>query len=112
MRAGSLRHRVSITGKTEAPDGHFGFTPTPVSVATRIPAEVEALSGAALERAQQIAPRTSHMVRLRYRTGIKSGQTVVYHHADGDRSLEIVAPPLEVDPRRVELHLMCREAAT
>lgn len=112
MQAGPLRHRVSIEDKTEADDGHHGWTPTSVAVATRIPAAVETLTGVALERAQQIAPRTSHRVRLRYRTGIKSGQTVVYHHADGDRDLEIVGPPIEPDARRIELHLMCREAAS
>lgn len=101
---------MSINSQTEASDGHFGFTPTSVVVATRIPAAVEDLTGAALERAQQIADRVSHRVRLRYRTGLRSGQIVVFHHAAGDREFEIVGPPIDPDQRRRELHLMCREA--
>lgn len=111
MRAGELRHRVTIIGKTETKDTHFGFGDTPTTVATRIPACVETLSGRELERAQMIDPRTTHLVRLRYRTDFLAGMTVTYHDGRrGDRDFEVVAPPQDVGEHHRELHLLCKEA--
>jgi SPP1 family predicted phage head-tail adaptor len=113
MRAGELRHRVTITGANEVSDGHHGFTDAPIVIAKRVPASVETLSGRELETAQQIDPRSTHAVRLRYRTGVKAGQALTYHDGRvGDRPFEIVAPPQDVDERHRELNLLCREATT
>ncbi len=113
MRAGGLRHRVTITGAAEVTDGHHGFVDTPVTVARRVPAKVNVLSGRELDRAQQIDPRSTHEVRLRYRTGVKAGQALTYHDGRaGDRPFEIVAPPQDVDELHRELQLLCREATT
>lgn len=112
MRAGELRHRVTIKSTVETDDGHHGFDETTTVVASRAPASVEPLSGRELERAHQIEPRTTHRVRLRYRAGLKAGQALTFHTAAGDREFEIVAPPIDVDERRRELHLMCKENAT
>jgi SPP1 family predicted phage head-tail adaptor len=113
MRAGRLRHRVTIRSATEVPDGHHGFTDAPVVVANRIPANVETLTGKELDEAQQIDPRSTHSVLIRYRTGVKAGQALTYHDGrDGDRPFEIVAPPQDADERHRELTLLCKEATT
>lgn len=113
MRAGQLRHRVTITDTLEVSDGHHGFAEDQkVVLATRIPAEVTMLKGYELVRAQQVDPRASYGVLIRYMPGLKAGQTVVYHddHA-GDRPLEVVARPIETEERHRALQLLCREAA-
>jgi SPP1 family predicted phage head-tail adaptor len=111
MQAGPLRQRVTIVSKTEIKTPQFGFREEPVVIATRAPASVEPLSGRELEQAQQIAPRTTHRVTIRYRTGIKAGQQVTYHDGrQGDRAFEIVAPPLDPDEAHRKLELLCREA--
>jgi SPP1 family predicted phage head-tail adaptor len=112
MRAGELRHRVTVTGQTETDDGHGGTQYAPVIVCARVPAQVTPLSGRELDQAQQIDPRSTHQVRLRYRTDVKAGQTVTYHDdRRGDRPFEIVAPPQDMNELHRDLHLLCREAA-
>lgn len=111
MDAGRLRHRVTVTKAVEVGDGHHGFDESSLIVAIRIPAEVLPLSGAALLRAQQIDARATHMVRVRFRTGLETGQTVTYHTAQGDRPFEIVAPPRDLAERHDELQLLCKEQA-
>ena len=110
MRAGVLRHRVTITRMVETSDGHHGLDETAATVAARVPACVMPLSGRALERAQQIDPRTTHQVDLRHRTGLATGQAVTYHDPDdGDRTFEIVAPPIDLAEGRRTLRLLCKE---
>lgn len=115
MRAGLLRQRVSVRRDLEADDGHQGFTTTTVTVRTRIAAEVTALVGRELERAQTIDPRAAFLVRLRYwRTyaeDLIGGRCVlVWHDGIRDRELEAVAPPRET-VHRVSLELTCKELA-
>lgn len=110
MRAGQLRHRVTITATAETPDAHFGFDESAVILANRAPAKVLTLDGRELQRAQQIDARATHAVRLRYRPGVAAGQTVTYHDGRrGDRAFEIVAPPRDVEEMHRELYLLCRE---
>lgn len=116
MTAGDLIHRVTVQNRTETDDGHGGFTVAWSAVQARIAARVEELSGRELERAKQIDPRATHRVALPYwrqhNASLDGGRARVIWHDDGavgDRTLELVGPPLEIEPRRW-LHLMCKEA--
>ena len=110
MKAGKLRHRITIKKTIETDDTHHGFSEGTLMVANRIPAKVVPLSGRELERAQQIDPRTTHRVEIRHRTGLRAGQTVVFHDPDdGDRVMELVGKPIDVDEARIEMHLLCKE---
>lgn len=109
MRAGAYKERVTIRAAVDVDDGHFGTTVTEPVIAARIPARVRQLLGRALERAQMVDARSTHEVEIRKRTGLAVGQTVIYHDQDGDRSLEIVAPPLDIGERNLDLRLLCRE---
>lgn len=109
LRAGELRHRITITRTTETADGHHGFSESTSTIATRIAAEVEDLSGRTLEQARQLDPRVTHRIRIRGRSGLRAGDTVTYHHRHDDRTLEVVAPPLDADAKGVEMHLFCRQ---
>lgn len=113
MRAGELRHRVTVWKALEVDDTHGGFQPGgDVALYARLPARVDPLSGRELERAQQIEPRTTHRIVLRYRPDITAGLTLTYHDDfRGDRDFEIVAPPLDPGERHRDLELLCREAA-
>lgn len=115
MHAGDLPHRVSIQTRAEVDDGHGGFEETWTTVQARIAAKVIELDGRDLERARQIDPRATHTVRLRYwrahNDALKGGRAQVIWHDDGgigDRTLEIVVPPREVE-HRVRLELTCKE---
>lgn len=111
MRAGSLRHRVTLRKRAETDDGHGGFADAPTVVARRIPASVEPLLSVVRDRNAQIDPRATHRVVLRYRTGVDSGLEVIYHdQRRGDRTFEIVGKPVDPDERQRELQLHCMEA--
>jgi SPP1 family predicted phage head-tail adaptor len=112
MRAGDYRDRVTIRSKNEIDDTHGGFADEAVIVARRISARVRPLAGRELDRAQQIDPRARYDVTLPFRTGLKAGLAVVHHLGrEDDRTLEVVAPPIDVDNRHQELQLLCGEAA-
>jgi SPP1 family predicted phage head-tail adaptor len=111
MRVGELRHRISVTRQNEVEDGEGGFTKTPVTVCYRTPAHVEPLSGRQLERAQQVDPRTTHRVTVRYQRDIEVRHALTYHDPwKGDRMFEILWVE-DVDERHRELRLLCVEAA-
>lgn len=116
MRSGDLRHRVSIQNRTEVSDGHDGLVETWATVRSRLAALVVQLWGKDLQSARQIDPRISHSVTLRfyrdYAADFDGGRArVVFHDGDqGDRTLDIVTPPVETESR-VALMIQCREAA-
>jgi head-tail adaptor len=115
MQTRRLIHRVSFKKFVEVADGHDGFTQTPLFVRTRVAAEVAALQGADLERAQAIDPRAAYLVTVRYwqthLDDLVGGRVVaIWHDGVRDRSLEVVEPPREVVPR-VELAMHAKEAA-
>jgi SPP1 family predicted phage head-tail adaptor len=111
LSAGELWHRISITKTVEVDDGHGGWEETTVTVAAQVPAQVEPLAGRDLQYAQQIEPRATYRIRLRFRPDLTSAQTVTYHdNRRGDRRFEIVAPPLDLGERHWDHELLCREA--
>ena len=115
MQIRRLIHRVSFKKFVEVADGHDGFTQTPLLVRTRLAAEVVALVGRDLERARQIDPRAAYQITVRYwqthLDDLVGGRVVaIWHDGVRDRSLEVVEPPREVEPR-VSLTMHAREAA-
>lgn len=116
MKAGDLPDRVTIQTRAETTDGHDGYTESWSAVRSRIAAQVIALAGHDLDRARQIDPRAGYEVRVRwwsaYGTDLDGGRARLIWHdgAVGNRTLEIVEPPREVD-RRVMLAMRCRELA-
>ena len=115
LRTGDLVHRVTVQVPIEVSDGHDGLTLTWATVLPRIPARVKPLQGRDLDRARQIEPRTSHEVTVRfwraYRTDVVGGRAQLLYHDDGtDRTLEIVAPPVDVDEEHMAITMLCREA--
>lgn len=91
----------------ETPDGRGGFESAPAVLWRRIPANVDMLPEIYASSAQ-VGIRSPISVTLRYHSGIKAGQQVIYHGFDGDRTLEIVSPP-EIGEKDRMLTLPCRE---
>jgi SPP1 family predicted phage head-tail adaptor len=103
MKAGSLRHRVTLQQLTISQGTSGDLVEAWGDVAT-LWAAVEPLSGREYWQAQQVAAETSIRVRIRYRDGLDTTMRVIY----GTKTLEILSI---VDPeeRHRELQLMCRE---
>lgn len=119
MGAANRCQRVSVEVRTETADGHGGYTDTWAVRHRRWSARVRPLAGRDLERARQIDPRISHEVEFgywrAYRDDLDGGRVrLVYHatsEATDDRTLEVVAPPIDVEERHEDVIVLCREAA-
>lgn len=112
MRAGPLRHRVTIQRNLNARAGSGAVKDEFEDWLVRIAAAVEPITGA--ERwvqAQPVSDITAR-IRVRYRDGITAKMRVTHQRAPGSPTLidiydiEAVVP---ADGRKVELHLLCRK---
>lgn len=106
MRAGSLRHRVTIQRYELAVD-EYGAPLRRESwkdVAT-VWASVEAVSGREFFASQQVQSEVTHKVMIRFLPGVTADMRIVH----GGRVFGIVAPL--PDNRGTRLMLMCREAS-
>lgn len=103
MRAGRLRHRVTIQSATTTVDS-FGQPIETWGTFATVWAAVEPLSGREYFDAQQVQSEVSYRVRIRHLSGVVPTMRVSYD----SRTLEVLAV-LNIDERDREMHLMCRE---
>ena len=104
MRAGTLRHRVTIQSATASTGSAYGERADSWSDVATVHASVVTLSGAEAERASQVHPTASVQVDMRYRSDV----TTAHRLQHGSRYLYPVAViPDERESERVTL--MCRE---
>ena len=107
MEAGTLRHRVTIIADESDmrdADGHKVVNEQPVD---RVRADIVALRGNELWRAQQVQPEITTRVRMRYRPGISSKQRLLHECCEGG-TLDVLAV-IDVGGRKRELELLCKE---
>lgn len=102
MRAGELRHKVTIQSKTESRSDTGQVTYSWSDTAT-VWASIEPLSGRELEFAQAVHSETDHKITVRY-TALTSEDRIKF----GDRTFEVlsVKNPHE---RNIKLEVMCKE---
>lgn len=103
MRAGRLRHQISIEQVTETPDGSGGLVKT-WSVFAPLRASYEPLMGKELFSAQQEQANVSTRFRVRHVAGITPKMRVVF-----DSRRFNIEGVIDVGGRGRELHLMCTE---
>ena len=103
MRAGRLRHQVAIQTATTAQDAYGQPVKTWATTAT-VWGAVEPIGGKEAYRAQAERADLSHLVVIRYRSGVTPMTRILF----GTRTMDIESV---VDPeeRHRELHLLCRE---
>ena len=110
MKAGQLRHRVTIQSKTVTQDTDYGTESiTWTTFAARISAQVQDVLPSKSESVQQglrVAARPAR-VRIRYRTGITSDMRIVVHGAT-DRTMQITGGPAEIG-RHEWIEMTCEE---
>lgn len=104
MRAGKLRHRITLQHNQPARNDLGEPQPAWVDYAM-VDAEVAPLVGKEFFSAQQINSELSIKVRIRWRPGVKAGDQIVFKN----RTLLIASPPINVNEKNHELVLMCRE---
>lgn len=103
MRAGKLRHAITIEQASGAADGMGGFTNTWSAFAS-VRGSIEPISGDEIDRGQQITGGRTHMIRIRGHVLPTPGMRAKF----GTRIFEIVSvlTPNEIKKER---QLSCRE---
>lgn len=103
MRAGSLRHRVSILHASEG-RGTMGDVTSQWQAIGTCWASVEPLSGRELMLAQQIQAEATIRVRMRYRSDVTHQSRILHNQ----RTLDVVQV-INPAERNEELELLCME---
>lgn len=104
MRAGTLRHRITVQQDAGVEDGSGQVLESWTAWLVNEPAEVVETGGAESLRGQQIDATATHVVRVRYRAGLDERKQIVW----GTRTLGIVNVR-DIDGRRRELWITARE---
>ncbi len=104
MKAGQLRHRVTIQAKAIGTDAYGGPTETWTDVPPDIWADVEPLHGRELTNAQAVFAETTTKITMRYRAGVIPANRIVFE----GRHYNIQAI-VDTDMRHRELVIMASE---
>jgi SPP1 family predicted phage head-tail adaptor len=106
---GAMRNLIIIQRPTDvqADDGSYGADPWVTF--GRAMASVKPVSATEYVMAQQIAAEQTHIVRLRYMSGITSNMRIKYSPDGTIRYLYIVTPPRDLDERHQFIEMRCRE---
>jgi len=103
MKAGDLRHRITIQENQPVKDAEGIVQDNWVDIAT-VWAAIKPLSGRELLAAQAVQSETTGTIEIRYRAGITPSQRAVF----GSRIFEILAV-LNIEERNRELRLLTKE---
>lgn len=107
MRAGSLRHRVTLQSRTRAAASDGELIATWSAALSNEPAEVIETSGGETLRGLQVDANATHLVRTRFRPTAIGDET--HRFVWGSRTLNVINVR-DIDGRRRELWWQCREA--
>lgn len=105
MRAGKLRHRVTIQSASETqPDSNMGQPVESWSDFATVWAHVEPLHGRERMVAQERTAELDTRITIRYLSGVLAKMRVIY----GSHTYDILAV-INLDERDREMQLMCKE---
>lgn len=104
LRAGTLRHRITIQRKTATRDDYGGESTTWEDFATNVAAEIRPLSSRELVAARGVQSETTHEITIRYRPGITAAMRAVYNGR-----IFNFAVPMNTEERNVELVISATE---
>ena len=105
MRAGKLRHRVTIQSRTVAADTVGHPVETWATLAS-VSADILPMGGAEPFHSDQFDARVSHDITIRYRTDVTPNMRVVW----GSKTLDVEAV-MDPDGRRRSLRILALERA-
>jgi SPP1 family predicted phage head-tail adaptor len=78
MRAGTLRHRITIQSRGETRDADGGSAAAWTNFATSVPAEVLPLTGREFLAAGVMQDEVTDTITIRYMTGMLSSMRIVF----------------------------------
>lgn len=106
MKAGTLRHRITIQERTETRDAIGGFSETWATLSgnASVPAAIWPIKSAEALDAQKLENQVTHRIRIRYRSGITTKHRIVF----GSRTFQIVSL-MNPDERNIMLDMLTTE---
>lgn len=111
MRAGKLRHRVTLEHYQKQPRTESGAEPTEWVAGATVWAEVEQLRGRTLFAAQEAHSETTARIRLRWRADVAEANGKVLRIRHRGRVYRVDGHPIDMGGRRQMLEVMCHEWA-
>lgn len=109
MKAGDLRHRITIEQPTETQSESGDVTQTWSELAT-VWAGIVPVGGSESWRAQQANPLLSHQITIRWLAGVTSKMRVKYEDPKNDTTRYFgIDAVVTTDERREEIRLLCVE---
>ena len=104
MRAGQLRHRITIEEQVTSQEQTYGSIETNIAPRSPCWASVEPLSGKERLGADRAEASVTHRVRIRYQPDVKPDMRVNFQ----GRYLNIISV-INKEERNIELELLCSE---
>jgi SPP1 family predicted phage head-tail adaptor len=107
MRAGQMRHQVTIESSSISQSSTGATTTTWAAFATDIWAAIEPISGRELFSAQQVQSNLSTRIRIRHLAGVHEKMRVKYVNRDAETVYYDIESVIPLNERGAEMHLMC-----
>ena len=104
MRAGQLRHEITIQSPTVSRGATFADPQSEWADFAVVAARVQPLTGREFFLNREVHAEVDHRITIRYLAGCDSKKRVLF----GARIFQI-ASVLDLEERHLEMHLMCRE---
>jgi len=104
MRAGRLRHRITIQKKSEGARNTFNERLPDYSDLATVCARVRPVRGTERFEADASKPQITHMIEMRYGAPANPGYRIIFK----DRVFEIIYV-IDVEERHIKLEAMCIE---
>lgn len=98
MQAGRLRHYITIQQPTEAEDANGEIIQT-WSTFANVWAEILPLAGKEYWASKQVTAEATGKIRLRYIANITAKMRALF----GNRILDFVGPPINIEKRNIEI---------
>lgn len=106
MNAGILRHKISFQSRTVSRDS-FGAETVAWRTEKTVWASIEPISGREYFLAQQVQSEITHIIKIRYYSGVRTDWRVIF----GSRIFDIKSV-INLKERNNQMALMCREFVT
>ena len=107
MRAGSLRHNITIQAKAEVDDGIGGYTETWSTFAT-VAATISPVKGVEAMELKKLESEITHKIFIRHLAGVTAKMRILF----GSRQFDIVGAPRNADERNIYLEIMATETVS
>lgn len=104
LRAGDLRHRITIQSRTTSRGSKGDIPETWSDFAPNVPAAIRPLSSRELIAAANVQSSTSHEITIRYMPGITAAMRAIYNGR-----IFNLGPPINTEERNIELCIPATE---